>query len=122
MSDDVFCVMEKSVFEDAVQSGEFQPESLATEGFVHCTQLHQSVEVANIFYAIFPNVVLARIERARLRSKVLDEEAADERFQGRGDTYPHIYGPLNMDAVIDVQDMERDEAGQFLMPAQYESL
>ncbi len=122
MKDDVFCLMEKSAFEDAVRSGDYEPESLAGEGFVHCSQLHQTVEVADAFYASITNVVLTRIERAKVHSNILDEEAADERFQGRGESFPHIYGPLNMDAVVEVADMPRDETGRFILPAQYESL
>ncbi len=120
MKGDVYCMMEKGVFDDAKKSGLYQPESIAEVGFIHCcSELHQLVEVANAFYASYPNVILTRIERVRLRSKILDEEAADERFRGRGETFPHIFGPLNMDAVVEAAEMPRDEVGGLMLPPQF---
>ena len=116
MNDDVYCLMAKSNYDEAVAAGEYRPESLATEGFVHCVNLHQIVEVANMFYASVVEVVLARIERGRVHSGVVDEEAAVASLRGRGDSYPHIYGPGNMGAVVEVVEMPRDVSGVLVMP------
>jgi uncharacterized protein (DUF952 family) len=34
-----------------------------------------------------------------------------------GDAFPHIYGPINLDAVLQVLDFGADTSGQFFLPA-----
>jgi uncharacterized protein (DUF952 family) len=37
----------------------------------------------------------------------------DEDLDGSGQTFPHIYGPLNLDAVVDVRPYVRAENGRW---------
>ncbi len=43
-------------------------------------------------------------------------EAALCRVCRRAMRFPHIYGPINLDAVIQVLDFEPDENGDFTLP------
>ena len=66
--------------------------------------------MANRFYQNEPGEWAALlIDEARVSAEVRWEEADGHRF-------PHIYGPLNLDAVVDVVRLPRDEAGKFLPP------
>jgi uncharacterized protein (DUF952 family) len=72
----------------------YRAETLETEGFMHCTGAPGLlVTVANRFYAqtVGPFVALC-IDEARVSANVLWEESDGELF-------PHIYGPLQWDAV-----------------------
>ena len=85
--------------------------SLQSEGFIHCTgEREWLLRVANRFYRDEPGEWLALlIDEARVSSEVRWEAADGHRF-------PHIYGPLNLDAVVDAVTLPRGEAGEFLMP------
>ena len=96
---------------DAIRrSAEYRAPSLESEGFIHCTCGERNmVEVANLFYRERPGewAVLV-LDPGRIRSEVRWES------QPNGLAYPHIYGPLNLDAVSEVRRFRRDADGTFL--------
>jgi uncharacterized protein (DUF952 family) len=71
----------------------YRADSLDSEGFIHCSRVDQVVAVANRFYAGQTDLVLLVIQSDRLQAP-LRYEAAD------GDEFPHLYGALNLDAVV----------------------
>lgn len=94
---------------NAVQNARlYRSESLDQEGFIHCTgDFALLVQVANRFYRHMdaPFVVLC-IDEGSVAADI-KWEAAD------GHLFPHIYGPLNLDAVVDVMDFPRRADGSF---------
>ena len=86
-------------------------DTLASEGFIHCTdQPARLVWVANRFYrqqAV--DFLILCIEPTRVQAEIKWEQADQQIF-------PHIYGPLNQDAVVNVVQFPRDAAGAFLLP------
>ncbi len=90
----------------------YRAAELEREGFIHCTRGdEQLVVVANRYYRddLRPVLVLV-IDEEAVTSPVKDERAAD------GVKYPHIYGPLNRDAIISVLRMPRLPDGSFQFP------
>jgi uncharacterized protein (DUF952 family) len=87
---------------------EYLPEAFAAEGFIHCTDGEALVvEVGNRYYTKDPRTFcLLSIDVARVLARTIYEDAAQ--------VYPHIYGPLNVDAVIDVRAVIRASDGAFL--------
>jgi glutathione S-transferase len=69
--------------------------TLAEEGFVHCSFSEQLQATADRFYAGRRDVLLLAIDPARLDAPVVVEAApgTDERF-------PHVYGPIPVEAVV----------------------
>ena len=57
---------------------------------------------------------------------VIDEEKVVSKIKyedaGNGKYYPHIYGSLNIDAVIDIIPYNADESGNFLEPVLQKSI
>ncbi len=85
----------------------YRPEGFADEGFIHCTDGEVNLlAVANAFYQADrrPHVVLV-ID--------LDRVAAPVRYEDPDRIYPHIYGPLNRDAVVEVKRVVRLADGSF---------
>lgn len=84
-------------------------DTLATEGFVHCTQeAERLVQVANHFYRhIDGDFVILALETEQIQAEVRWEVADGHRF-------PHIYGPVPPAAVIDVTAFPRNPKGDFL--------
>lgn len=85
--------------------------TLATEGFIHCTrEPERLLWVANQFYRHLPGeFVLLLIDPASVEAEVRWEEAD-------GHLFPHIYGPINRDAVRQVLPFPRKTDGEFIAP------
>ena len=102
----------------AVKLGVYHADSLSTEGFIHCSKPSQIVDVANTFYHGQNGLVLLVIDPARLEVECKWEPPAEpEPTHARaGDLFPHIYGPLNLDAVMEVIPFEPAADGTFSLP------
>ena len=88
---------------EAARGGdEYRTTSLGTEGFIHCSEPDQVERSLNRFYHDSPMVLLLGIEPALLTSELKYEAA-------HGEMFPHIYGPLNIDAVRTVETMVRED-------------
>jgi uncharacterized protein (DUF952 family) len=86
--------------------------SLEQVGFIHCSYAEQVTRIANAFYSGVHGLVLLAIDPERVAAPIRAEagEATDEQF-------PHIYGPLNADAVVQVVAFEPSDDGTFDLPA-----
>jgi uncharacterized protein (DUF952 family) len=90
--------------------GTYRSDSLATEGFIHCSTLTQVVGSANRFFKGLTNLVILVIDIDRVTPEIRYEGADPHNL------FPHIYGELNIDAVIRVIDLESDPNGLFILP------
>ncbi|MDQ3469282.1 MAG: DUF952 domain-containing protein [Actinomycetota bacterium] len=70
--------------------------SLDEEGFIHCSFADQVQATADRFYGDRDDVVLLTIDQAKLRADVRVEAVPG------GERFPHLYGPLPVDAVTRV--------------------
>ena len=102
-------ITHQNEWEQAKVIGLYRADSLATEGFIHCSLPEQIVHVANTFFLNQPGLVLLVINAQQVRSPI-QYEAAD------GDEFPHLYGPLNLGAVIQALPFEPGIEGQFNLP------
>jgi glutathione S-transferase len=82
--------------------------TLADEGFVHCSRRHQVEATANRFYDDLGEVVLLTIDEV-----MLDVAVVDEDLYGTGESFPHVYGPIPVSAVVDARPLTRAEGGGF---------
>jgi uncharacterized protein (DUF952 family) len=81
-------------------------------GFLHASFAAQLAGVADAFYAdVTEPLVLLTIDRSRVGAPVVDEDVP-----AAGAVFPHVYGPLNVDAVVDVRPVSRDAAGRLDLP------
>jgi uncharacterized protein (DUF952 family) len=90
--------------------GTYRSDSLDTEGFIHCSTSAQVVGSANRFFTGLTNLVILVID--------IDRVTPEIRYEGTdpNNLFPHIYGELNIDAVIRVIDLESDSNGLFVLP------
>jgi uncharacterized protein (DUF952 family) len=94
----------------AQQAGSYRADSLDTEGLIHCSTPNQVVKVANWFYRGQKGLVLLCIDGDRLHSP-LRYDAIET-----GELFPHVYGPINLDAVFQVLDFPPGPTGEFGLP------
>ena len=97
----------------------YVPASYAADGFIHCTQaLSVLLEIANRFYRGVPgDFVILDLALDQLTSEVRFEAPTPPAAPGSplaGVSFPHIYGPINREAIIAVRSARRDVEGRFL--------
>jgi len=105
-------LMARPAWEQWRDGGEYDPPSLASEGFVHCTGDDDlMLAVANRFYSgEAADVVVVTLDDPRLTSEVRWEAPAHPDgtpATGAEPLFPHVYGPLDRDAVVGARRLLR---------------
>jgi uncharacterized protein (DUF952 family) len=103
-------ITERAAWDEATARGEYLPPSLEMEGFIHLSLPQQVVGTAERFYRGRSGLVLLVIDVDRLSAPVCYEAAADHG------TFPHLYGPLNLEAVAAVLPFAPEPDGTFRLP------
>ena len=98
-------------WEQAVRVGEFCPDSLAADGFIHCSTAEQMAATANRHYPGRTDMVLLVVDEGLVESEIVWEDTS-----GKGEDYPHIYGALNPAAVVAVVPYVPGHGGMFSTP------
>ncbi len=93
----LFHLTTRTEWDRARAAGEHAPASLAREWFIHLSTEAQWPGVRGRFYATTPDLLLLVIDPSQLRHEVR-YELAD------GDRYPHLYGALDVAAVVEVRE------------------
>ena len=75
----------------------YAADSLESEGFIHLSEQQQVGGVFDRYYRNVPNLVLLHVDPAKLTHELRYEEAAN------GERFPHLYGPINKGAVIEIE-------------------
>ena len=115
----IFHIASRNAWNEARARGDYRAESLDTEGFIHCSTEEQVIPVAENFYNGLSGLLLLVIEPERLTSELKWEPPADGSPPPgvpEGDLFPHIYGPVNLDAVVKVFDLQANPDGKFVKP------
>ena len=99
-------------WEAAQALGDYRLDSLEIEGFIHCSTPEQVLGPANEFYRGQSGLVLLVIDPERLAAELVYEDSYHV-----GTAFPHIYGPLNLDAVTSVVPFPAGADGTFELPA-----
>jgi uncharacterized protein (DUF952 family) len=109
----IFHIATAADWEAAQAGGEYTRSSvgktLAQEGFIHASQASQVAGTANRFYRDVPGeLVLLVIDEERVAAEVRYEDVP-----GADLPFPHIYGPLNTDAVVAARPLAPGPDGSF---------
>jgi glutathione S-transferase len=88
-------------------------KTLAEEGFIHASQASQVTRTANKFYRDVPGELLVLV----IDPDLLHAEVRYEDVPGAELPFPHIYGPLNTDAVVEVRPLPTGPDGSFFFVA-----
>lgn len=101
----------KTAWETAVKRGRYLPDSFHKEGFIHCSTVEQVLGPANRLYVGQTGLVLLCIADDKVQAPIVYEDT-----HGQGEKFPHIYGPLNVNAVLRVVDFPPNTDGTFALP------
>ncbi len=104
----IFHVTTPEAWAAAERSGTYAGDTLKTEGFIHCSCLHQLSGVAFRYYKGKQNLLLLEIDSTRLKAPL--------NFEGKVEDFPHIYGELNVSAVHAAYPFSVKENGDMELP------
>ena len=99
----IYHITQASEWEKALQTGYYEAPSLKEEGFIHCSEAYQVLDTFNRYFAGQTNLVKLFIDTDKLNSQYVQEWSS-----GAQDTFPHIYGSINLDAVVAVEPLRRE--------------
>ena len=99
----IFHIADRDRWQRSLAAGEYTASTLGLElvdqGFIHLSTAEQLSGVVERFYQGVPNLVLLHVNETKLTAELVFEQ-----LDGAPEPFPHLYGPLNTDAVIEVTD------------------
>jgi len=111
----IFHIAEAAGWNEALARGEYRQSTLGytldQAGFIHCSRRDQVEGVANAVYRDRSDLLLLLIDRQKVHAEI-----RDENLDGGSEVFPHIYGPLNLDAVTSVLPFAPGADGRFAGP------
>ncbi|MGW5237323.1 DUF952 domain-containing protein [Monashia sp. NPDC004114] len=107
----IYHLAEQPDWEHAVRTGTYarstRGSSLDDVGFIHASSAEQwPVVRRNVYADLTEPLVLLHIDESLLASPVVDEIGIPET----GELFPHVYGPINLDAVVGTTVLEPPHA------------
>ena len=103
----IYHLTSRDAWTAAQSAGEYEVPSLAEEGFIHCSADEaQMLRVAERLYPGNTGLQVLDVDTGKLKTEIKREPSRS------GELYPHIYGRINLDAVIRVRDLALDANGK----------
>jgi uncharacterized protein (DUF952 family) len=101
----IYHIADKLAWQQAQTNDEYVHPSLKEEGFIHCSIPQQILGVTERYYQGVSGLVLLKINSEKVQAEIKYEN-----------DFPHIYGPINIDAVEDEMDFPCKADGSFELP------
>lgn len=92
----IYHIVTTEIWENFKDEDFYEAESLQTEGFIHCSFANQLEGVLERYYKNVGKVLILEIETVKLTSKLVNEPSTNDEI------YPHIYGEINRNAIVEV--------------------
>ncbi len=99
-SDYIYHVTSKQQWADALEKGHYDSDTLATEGFIHCSTEPQVAGVLERYFKGRTDLVKLKIDKSKIQRALIFELAGSIN-----EVFPHIHGALNLDAVVEVIEL-----------------
>jgi uncharacterized protein (DUF952 family) len=110
----IFHIATADDWESALAEGrEYEPPSLRTEGFVHCSLASQVAGTLAGWFAGRDDLVLLQLDPASFGDRLMIEAGS----RGERERFPHIYASIPLEAVVAATPLELDVAGTHQLPA-----
>jgi glutathione S-transferase len=98
----IFHITDTATWQQSQQQGRHTASTrgvdLAEEGYIHCSTEEQWRGVIQRYYADATDLILLHVDEQRLTSPLVYEQ-----LPGAPGTFPHVYGPINLDAVVETE-------------------
>ena len=81
-------------------TGEIAPDSLFTEGFIHCSTAEQVPDTIERFFSEEEQIILLELNRDTFGDTLKDEASLNHGV------FPHIYRAIQVDEVVSVHKQQ----------------
>ncbi|MGH8876824.1 MAG: DUF952 domain-containing protein [Stackebrandtia sp.] len=108
-----FC--SEDAWKTAQRAGSYRADTLDSQGFIHLSTAEQVHLPANFLIHGRTDQVLLEVDETKLEAELRWEPG--DPPDPEVDPFPHLYGPLNLDAVVTVHPFPPDPDGGFTAPA-----
>ncbi|WP_375443334.1 DUF952 domain-containing protein [uncultured Fibrella sp.] len=96
----IYHIVTKADWERQADEAEYEAPSLRTEGFIHLSTKEQVAGVLERYYQNVADLLLLQIDPNKLMHNLRYEAATNNEH------FPHLYGKLNKDAVVMVEEIK----------------
>ena len=118
MAEFIYHLVQKSLWEN--KGATYFPPTYSQDGFIHCTKKKELlIGIGNQFYKSVEGEFLCLVlDTFKLKGEVRYEAAAAvgelQPDTSEAALFPHLYGPIDFEAVVEVLPIHRLENGTFL--------
>lgn len=113
MNQKTYHITSATEWQQAQTMKEYKPKRFAQEQFIHLSYSHQLLTVAHRFYTEQNGLVILAIDSSKIKDGLIEEN-----LEGGTELYPHFYGVLPIDAVIDAIAFPCNADGSFDLPVE----
>jgi uncharacterized protein (DUF952 family) len=111
MAEPIYKILAEAALDAAKSEGRF----LGTgddlrDGFIHLSAAHQVADTLAKYYAGEEDLLLVALD-----PELMGEALKWEPSRG-GDLFPHLYGPLPLEAILSVDRLELDDDNRHILP------
>lgn len=96
----IYHITTQEEIDNAAVTGTFSAPSLKTEGFIHTCEKEQIQGVIDRYYSGRTGLFLLHIDETKLSAPLKYEMASSVN-----EMFPHIFGVINMDAVVREEEL-----------------
>jgi len=96
----IYHITSREAWEQAQVKGLYDTPSLKEEGFIHCSHENQLSGVMDRYYSGKTDLLKLVIDTDKLKSRMIYDWSCTLT-----ETFPHIYGPVNLEAVVGVSEI-----------------
>ena len=93
-----------------LKEGDYQPDSLNQQGFIHASSWEQINATYHKHFSRPNQLLIIVIDPLKVKSEI-----KYENFSEGDQLYPHIYGPLNQDAINKIETVRLDSEGNLII-------
>jgi uncharacterized protein (DUF952 family) len=105
----IYHIAKNSDWMKSKSTEQYTPADFEKDGYIHCSDDSQIERVANWLFKGQKDLVLLQIDPTKLKAQTIYENPYDKIAE----KFPHVHGPINLNAVINVFPLPCDSTGQF---------
>ncbi len=110
----IYHFTERETYQSAQSQGFYKPRAFEMDGFIHCSTREQVLHVANFIAPKDGDLLLLEIDTEKVKAEIIHEN-----LEGGDRLFPHIYGPIDLEAVLRAERFGVNSEGEFELPDGY---